>query len=170
MAPVRHQTKYQRKRIALRALLRRLIRASLVQITGNPKARMSWTKYWRLVVLRYGVDIVGWPDDIPFMDPSKVSLGRTRLLPLVQSWEDGLTCFVKLTDAELAAKEAERKAKIAAGEIVLPAPRALRADFGDRRPHAQKGPAGRHCKKIFYSKSARFITASDELALDEEEF
>ncbi|TFY65598.1 hypothetical protein EVG20_g5482, partial [Dentipellis fragilis] len=163
MAPVRSHghTEYQRKRISNRSHLRNLIKHDLRTVSKQPLAQMSWKRYQSRVVEQYKVEIVGWPSDIPFMDPSDVSLGRTRLLPLIQSWEDGRTRFVELSTDEVAARKAEYRAKVAAGEIIAPKPYALRSDCGDRRPHLQKGSAGRHNKKLFYSKSARYIVDSD---------
>ncbi|TFY50789.1 hypothetical protein EVG20_g11326 [Dentipellis fragilis] len=163
MAPIRShgQTEYQRKRISNRSHLRNLIKHNLCTVSKQPLAQMSWKRYQSRIVERYKVEIVGWPSDIPFMDPSDVSLGCMRLLLLIQSWEDGRTCFVELSKEEVAVRKAEYRAKVATGEIIAPKPYALRSDCGDRRPHLQKGSAGRHNKKLFYSKSVRYIDDSD---------
>ncbi|TFY61341.1 hypothetical protein EVG20_g7098 [Dentipellis fragilis] len=170
MPPTRNHghTEYQRERIGNRSRLRYFIRDSLRLVSGQPQARMSWKRYYEDVVVKRKVEIVGWPRDIPFADPSDVSLGRKRLLPLIKSWEEGRTRFVKLSPEDLAARMAERDVMVAAGLIAPPKPRALRADFGDRRPHVQKGPAGKHQKKFFYSKSARFVQDGDDEFEDED--
>ncbi|TFY60305.1 hypothetical protein EVG20_g7466 [Dentipellis fragilis] len=152
-----------------RAKLRMLIRESLVLATGNPNATMSWKNYSDEIVFGYKVDVFGWPESIPFMEPSKASIGLARLQMLVQMWEEGLTVFRKLTDAELADRQATHSARVAAGIIVENCKKCLRIDSGELRPHQQKGPAGKRRKKIRSSKTARYVRVEDELDLLESE-
>ncbi|KAI0349713.1 hypothetical protein OH77DRAFT_1375045, partial [Trametes cingulata] len=57
-------------------------------LTGIPGARMSWTtdRYAKLVVVRYGYKLVGWPADVPFRNLSELPGGARPLLALRAAW------------------------------------------------------------------------------------
>ena len=44
-----------------------------VLATGNPNVKFSWANFEKIVCRRYGVDFVGWPLDIPIVDPKLLS-------------------------------------------------------------------------------------------------
>ncbi|TFY53927.1 hypothetical protein EVG20_g9913 [Dentipellis fragilis] len=138
-----------------------LVSLAAALATGDPKAKMSWLHYWTDIVIDRKVDVVGWPDDVPFLEPSKASIALHCLKALVTGWARGKIRFESITKEQYVAKSIQRQADIAAGRVVEPPPRAPRADIGDRRPHAQKGAAGKRNKRLFYSKSPRFIENSD---------
>ncbi|KAG1775915.1 hypothetical protein EV702DRAFT_941657, partial [Suillus placidus] len=49
------------------------------KITGDPHVNMQWTHYFRNIVRHYQVMIVGWPNNIPFVNLSKVSSALPEL-------------------------------------------------------------------------------------------
>ncbi|TFY74454.1 hypothetical protein EWM64_g9558 [Hericium alpestre] len=138
----------------LRSELRALMRTSLVQVTGDPKAEMCWAKYEQEIVIGYRVAIEGWPDNVLFKDLSKQTLRLKLLKNLVQRWKLGLTGFRQLTEAEVL----ERQQNQAGPHMKAP-----RVDKGDKRPQCQKGQAGRRKKHICYTKSERFVHSEDDM-------
>ena len=99
-------------------------------ITGNREAQMEWKHYWVKVVARYHVVIEGWPNSIPFKNLSTASSPLTSLNTLLQSWQDGMTYWKKLTSDEADKLIRDLKSK---GEIQEPQPRRIRSDRGKKR-------------------------------------
>ncbi|KAG1783911.1 hypothetical protein EV702DRAFT_945406, partial [Suillus placidus] len=56
-----------------------IINSGLRKITGDPRVNMQWTHYFRNIIRRYQVMIVGWPNNIPFVNLSKVSSALPEL-------------------------------------------------------------------------------------------
>jgi len=50
---------------------------------------MQWADYFRNVVTRYLVAVMGWPENIPFVNLSIASNSLAQLEQLLQGWEDG---------------------------------------------------------------------------------
>ncbi|EIW57970.1 uncharacterized protein TRAVEDRAFT_48991 [Trametes versicolor FP-101664 SS1] len=80
-----------------------VFRAQGTNVSGVPDAQMAYAikRYCTGIVLRYRVKLVGWPDDIIFNDPSRVT-GKEHISRLLALWKSGSMHFVPLTDpAEL---------------------------------------------------------------------
>ena len=92
---------------------------------------MSYENYERLVVLRYGVKLEGWPEGIPFHSPSKVLNS-----PDLKKLRDALlakTCrWVRLERAQIKALEADLQQREADGSIPKKV-RKKRSDAGKKR-------------------------------------
>ncbi|KAI0350728.1 hypothetical protein OH77DRAFT_1386981, partial [Trametes cingulata] len=69
------------------------------ELTAVPGAHMSWTaeKYARLVVIRYGFKLVGWPPNIPFVNLSCLPGGVLPLLKLRAAWNASTLRFEPAT-------------------------------------------------------------------------
>jgi hypothetical protein len=102
------------------------------EITGEPGANMQWAHYFRNIVERYQVIIVGWPDNIPFVNLSQASSALPELQKLFDMWETGITHWKTLTDEEFAKLHEERNAKLKSGEI-SETTRRTRSDRGKKR-------------------------------------
>lgn len=94
-------------------------------VTSNREAQMEWKHYWVKVVARYNVVIEGWPDSIPFKNLSTASSPLAVLNTLLQSWQDGMTYWKRLTPAETDKPIHDLKAQ---GEIQEPWPCGIQSD------------------------------------------
>ncbi|KAI9069708.1 hypothetical protein FKP32DRAFT_1671149 [Trametes sanguinea] len=96
-----------RRRDQLRAALRGAIDGELESLTSLLGAHMSWTRkgYVKLVVLRYGYILYGWPLDIPFMNLSLLPGGIAPLQRLYDLWTRGILRF-ELASPEMLARAA----------------------------------------------------------------
>src|SRR6266567_5305466 len=103
----------------------------LVEITGNSKALMHYTRYEEEIVQRYGIELQGWTYE-KLMNPSTLSSSLPPLKVLHDALVAGTCKFVKLTAAERKAREAAYMAKIALGEVELRKCK-RRSDAGVRR-------------------------------------
>ncbi|OSD01368.1 hypothetical protein PYCCODRAFT_1468792 [Trametes coccinea BRFM310] len=93
-----------RRRDQLRAALRKAMDDDLERLTALEGAHMSWTRkrYVKLVVLRYGYFLDGWPADVPFVNLSDLLGGMAPLERLYKLWMDGILRFVPATPELLA--------------------------------------------------------------------
>ncbi|KAI0349080.1 hypothetical protein OH77DRAFT_1375183, partial [Trametes cingulata] len=87
----------------VRAELRHNLDSKLAELTGNPRAHMSWTpaRYAKLVVLRHRYKLVGWPADVPFRNLSSVPGGARPLLALRAAWDRASLRFEPVTAVDL---------------------------------------------------------------------
>ncbi|GBE86669.1 hypothetical protein SCP_0905490 [Sparassis crispa] len=108
------QPPYSQKMSETRSEIRRIIREALQNITGDRMASMRWPSYWKDIVQRYHVMIVGWPEEVPFKNLSQVS-NLAKLEILLRKWQNNETRFRRITDAELTVLSTEREARIEAG-------------------------------------------------------
>jgi hypothetical protein len=100
----------------------------LVEITGNPKAVMQYSRYEEDIVQRYGIVLEGWTYE-NLVNPSELSSSLPPLTILLEALKSGDCKFVKLSAAERKEREAAYQAKIASGEVVL-VKRKHRSDAG----------------------------------------
>ncbi|KAG1723941.1 hypothetical protein EDB19DRAFT_1834401 [Suillus lakei] len=84
----------------IRGSIRNLINEKLQNITGDPDAKMQWAHYWRNIVQRYLVVCIGWPDEIPFENLSKVSSSLADLEMLEWKWRSGEIHWRRLENEE----------------------------------------------------------------------
>ncbi|KAJ6455347.1 hypothetical protein C8R45DRAFT_1187918, partial [Mycena sanguinolenta] len=103
----------------------------LATITGNSNIRMDYIYFEESIVLKYGIDIVGWTCS-RFVNPSDLSSSLSVLTTLRDAIRDGVCKFVKLTPAERKARREKWDADVAAG-TVIPRSRATRSDAGVKR-------------------------------------
>ena len=69
---------------------------------------MRWPSYWKDIVVKYRVIIVGWPhDEVPFRNLSDVS-NLQKLELLLKGWQENTIYFRRLSDAEFASMSEER--------------------------------------------------------------
>ncbi|KAA1470971.1 hypothetical protein DENSPDRAFT_836915 [Dentipellis sp. KUC8613] len=125
---------------------------------------MDWKNYWEEIVFKHKVQIHGWPSGIPF---GKMDVGIPSLIALIDAWESQRAQWVHVTDEDLSQLIGARQAAIASGEVAARPARALRRDFGGRRPHMQKGKAGKRNKKIIPTLSPPYIDKEPESELED---
>ena len=107
----------------------------LVEITGNPKATMHYTKYKEEIVQRYGIELQGWTYE-KIMNPSLLSSSLPPLRALQDALMAGTCKFVKLSTSERKEHEAAYMAKVASGEVEV-CKRKRRSDAGVRKRSKQ---------------------------------
>ncbi|KAI1783617.1 hypothetical protein LXA43DRAFT_1102335 [Ganoderma leucocontextum] len=122
-----HERAYSTGLAKLKAALRDKMTGRLRQLTGNPNAKMRWSKkgYALGVVVRGGHHLRSWPTyaNIPFADPSAIPGGQPTMRFLLALWDVGILRFEPATaeDIDLACRNPD---------AVLPGtPPALRAPF-----------------------------------------
>ncbi|KAI0357786.1 hypothetical protein OH77DRAFT_1421903 [Trametes cingulata] len=88
----------------VRSEVRTALDRKLVKLTGLPRARMSYTTdtYARLVVIRYGWKLVGWPKSVLFRNFSDIRGGAAPFLKLRSLWTGSKLKFVPATREDLA--------------------------------------------------------------------
>ncbi|KAH7904733.1 hypothetical protein BJ138DRAFT_979063, partial [Hygrophoropsis aurantiaca] len=123
---------HQQRVSAVRGDLRKEILDQLRATSGDPTAKMQWKYYLQNVVQEYMVQIVGWPNDIPFANLSDISSALPDLQSLLRKWKSGVIRWEKVSDEELKRLMEEHDAKIENGEIEDPR-RRTRSDKGKRR-------------------------------------
>ncbi|KAJ6605048.1 hypothetical protein B0H10DRAFT_1754172, partial [Mycena sp. CBHHK59/15] len=100
-------------------------------VSGNPNAAMAYTNYEPDVVLKHGVELVGWTPD-KFCSPSELTSSLPVLRKLLNALKSGDCKFVKLGASELKQRKLKYEADIAAGKITGKQ-RAARSDIGKKR-------------------------------------
>ncbi|KAG2120041.1 hypothetical protein DEU56DRAFT_747105 [Suillus clintonianus] len=145
----------------VRSAIREIINSGLRKITGEPRANMQWTHYFRNIVRRYQVTIVGWPDNIPFVNLSKVSSALPELERLFHLWDTRITFWKTLTDEEFAKICQEHNEKLKSGEIE-DIHRRTRSDKGTKRKRLAATNSNDNTAQRKKYKSAETIEDSDE--------
>jgi hypothetical protein len=97
---------------------------------------MSYVHYKRDVVLRYGVILEGWPEDIEFACPSKLGNNLSILTRLRDAVVSGSCSFRPLTTAEQRNAQVEYDQQVAGGEVVQPVRKTCK-DEGQKRSRAE---------------------------------
>jgi hypothetical protein len=92
---------------------------------------MQYQNYETEIVIQHGVQLVGWTNT-KWAPPGELSSALPALQQLLTAIETKACKFVKLTEAERKAREAEYSRKVEAGEIVGPV-RKVRKDKGTKR-------------------------------------
>jgi len=79
---------------------------------------MNYNNYERNIVERYGVALVGWPDNLlPVRNPSSVG-GREVLQPLLDALLTQTCHWIRLTEVQLAKRIEDNGVRQAKGEAV----------------------------------------------------
>lgn len=123
------RTSHQRANF-IKGEIREKISTMLATITGNPKARMAYEHYMDDIVLKYGVELVGW--DFKMANPSELSSALGPLQEQRRKIENRECKFIKLSSEELRRKQADYDAEIAGGKRA-PRVRKMRKDAGEKR-------------------------------------
>ncbi|KAI0640240.1 hypothetical protein C8Q77DRAFT_1045159 [Trametes polyzona] len=165
---------YPRRELRMRGGLRASMRHTLVSLSGDKRACMHWTvrAYFRKIYVEYGLELVGWPPDLPFADLSDPGLtGFVPISRLIMLWETGELRFVR---AALDRAERERRdpmdvapCKINDG---LP-PNLGRSDIKKRRER-KKVDAVRFPQRYVRNgpKSAEWVTDEAEARAEQDEY
>jgi len=107
--------------------------SSTAEITGNPKAAMSWKKYHNDIVMTHHVGLKNWPFpgefDIHTLGPKKLE-ELIRLLTPCDGESEAVCRWEKLSEAEVDELEARYREEIQAKP---PKPRKTRSDKGTTR-------------------------------------
>ncbi|KAJ2984877.1 hypothetical protein NUW54_g10347 [Trametes sanguinea] len=92
-----------KRRDELKAELRAVFNARLEELTGIVGARISYPldKYTRLVVIRYEVMFFEWPDDVPFLELSRIRGGIAPLERLLEHWNAGKLRLERATPEQI---------------------------------------------------------------------
>ena len=123
---------------------------------------MSWSprQYWRRVVHRYRVAVLGWPEDVPFQSPHQISslnvIGRLR-----QGWIAGKIRFRRLLPSEYREVRMQLREKIDAEADLRRESCRGRDDKGKRRQLRSPTTRGIHRRAQGGIKSDEYIDSSD---------
>lgn len=107
----------------------------LVEITGQPNVVMQYVNYERDIVLRFGIELIGWTHPT-WINPSELSTSLPPLQALLDAIKSGTCKFVRLTHGDRKVREAEYYKKVEAGEIDIG--RKKRKDAGKKRGPRKK--------------------------------
>ncbi|KAJ7757676.1 hypothetical protein B0H14DRAFT_3598809 [Mycena olivaceomarginata] len=118
----------------LKSEIRDGVHSGLVTITGRPTIRMDYIYYKESIVLKYGIELIGWPLE-HFVNPSDLSSSLPILTQVRDALKNGTCKWVKLSPADRKARKAAWDADVAAGKVVERA-RAPCCDTGQKRKAA----------------------------------
>ncbi|KAJ7623121.1 hypothetical protein DFH06DRAFT_965182, partial [Mycena polygramma] len=104
---------------------------NVVEITGKPDIRMDYVYNEESIVLKYGVQLIGWSCK-RFVNPSELSSSVSVLTTVRDALRDGDCKWVKLTPTERKECKAQWKEDIAAGRVTARV-RNPRSDIGKKR-------------------------------------
>ncbi|KAI6104924.1 hypothetical protein EV401DRAFT_2078750 [Pisolithus croceorrhizus] len=160
---------------SLRKQITKAISSGLEKITNKKHIVMNYHSYETAIIETYGVRLVGWPEDVRFMNPSVIGT-VTEARKLRDALRSGTCFWKKLSKSELDLFATELNTRRVAGETVRK-PRKKRSDAGI--PRKRKAPIGGkenvRPRKIACSthkrtlpKSAAIIPTSDEEDSDED--
>ncbi|KAJ6451557.1 hypothetical protein C8R45DRAFT_848289 [Mycena sanguinolenta] len=86
-------------------------------VAKKEKCAMNYEQYLKVVVLGYGVIIVGWPKNIDFRSPTYIS-SVDDMRKLRDAWRDGVCYWKILSNREKAKWKKDYENKLKSGEIV----------------------------------------------------
>ncbi|KAH9852539.1 hypothetical protein C2E23DRAFT_921390, partial [Lenzites betulinus] len=140
-AMARKRGSFARREIRLCATLRQLMAKAIAAHTGNKDAFMRWTVrgYHHTIYTKYGLEVVGCPEDIPFANLRMPGLtGLRRVSTLLGLWQTCKLCFVP-------ASEPNRAARVAKDLLAVRAVCKLRGNPAEPRPRRYQAAAGTRC-------------------------
>lgn len=114
---------------------------------------MQWKNYQQKIIDVHNVHLVGWPDNIPFIN----ELREAELVVMISALENGTCRWERLSSADQLARKA------ASGKAKLPI---------TRRCHHRKAPSvdsddgSMPCAKRRKVASAEFVEESDEETME----
>ncbi|PPQ82115.1 hypothetical protein CVT25_014277 [Psilocybe cyanescens] len=126
--PVNLLSTSKQKADYLKSQIRHKFESNLEEITGNPHTVMHYLCFEEDIVLRYGIDLVGYTYK-KLMNPSDLSTSLPLLKALLDALENGTCKFVKLSAQELKKRQDAYNTKLISGEIE-PHKRKRRSDAG----------------------------------------
>ena len=137
-----------------------------VAMTGKDIA-MNYHNYQTTIIHAWGVKLVGWPDGIPFVNPSH--LGTVADVWRICDALRDKSCYSKaLTAIESEAHEAELQLQAAAGEtIIFPCKKRLDSGYkckaipGEGTAAANQERLAKRARKAPAPKSAEYMLESD---------
>ncbi|KAI0323412.1 hypothetical protein GY45DRAFT_1332566 [Cubamyces sp. BRFM 1775] len=159
-----HTRYYARRELQMRGILRKSMAEVLVLLTGDANACMRWTPkgFFKKIYVEYGLELVGWPPDEVFADPSKLT-GFRRISTLLVLWQTGVMHFrrVELNKAARNARKPEDVAPSPRNEGVPPklGRSDLKKRYGRKKVDAQRFPP-RYVRNG--PKSEKWVTAEAE--------
>ncbi|CDO68793.1 hypothetical protein BN946_scf184805.g2 [Trametes cinnabarina] len=124
----------------LKSEIRKMVADSLVEVTGDAKAAMSYAQYTRDIQLKYGVSLVGWTHE-KWCNPSDLGNSLPSLKTLHDALKNGDCMFKHLTDAEKAIIEQEYVNNL---KNTPSTSRKRRSDAGRKRKHARIEESDEH--------------------------
>ncbi|KIJ30272.1 hypothetical protein M422DRAFT_187351, partial [Sphaerobolus stellatus SS14] len=99
------------------------------KITGKKNAAMTWENYETKIRLNEGVELVGWPENIP-MNPA--TLGTHALKKIYDLLKNKTVYWRKMSEAEQVEAEEDYTTQLMKG-AVTPKERKERSDKGQAR-------------------------------------
>ncbi|KAG9091257.1 hypothetical protein FS749_016672 [Ceratobasidium sp. UAMH 11750] len=149
--------KDQQSSLDIRGQIRVLLGQKLAQISGDPKATMSYARYERDIVDRYGIILEGWPFPV-LRNLADERASNTELALLHRRLANNECFFRKLTDAEIEARAdcPDTSEATASGKK-----RATRSDKGTKRG-PQRGTLARRAASVALSHTNMLSTPNTE--------
>ncbi|KAK6977267.1 hypothetical protein R3P38DRAFT_2438100, partial [Favolaschia claudopus] len=143
----------------------RMIKSGLVIASKRQQCAMNYERYIQSVVLSYGCELIGWPKDVDWGPPNKISTVE-KIRKLRDALKDGSCRWKVLNEKEKKRWRALYEEKVSSGEIVSEG-RKKRSDSGKSR-----GPNKRTIGKAEGKgkRKSREEVASDEDDDDDEEW
>ncbi|KIO28402.1 hypothetical protein M407DRAFT_22454 [Tulasnella calospora MUT 4182] len=93
------------------------MRKHLQSVSDRRDAVISYEHFYHKVILRYHVDIIGWPGDIPFKNPSELTRSHVKRLHSLASSVPPALHFIALNQEEVNQRIAKRAEDEANGVI-----------------------------------------------------
>ncbi|KAF8217885.1 hypothetical protein K438DRAFT_1747142 [Mycena galopus ATCC 62051] len=144
----------------MRKDITKILKNGLVLACKRTKCTMNYKRYMRVIVLGYGVILVGWPKSVEFTSLTNIC-SIDDLQMLYEALKDGTCRWKVLTAAEKEKRKKEYEEKIALGEIVEQARKEHR-DKGEERGSNSRTQGKRAAGEKSKSKSKAMVKDSDK--------
>ncbi|KAJ6447704.1 hypothetical protein C8R45DRAFT_1135765 [Mycena sanguinolenta] len=145
---------------SMRKEVTRMVKDGLIMASKRTKCAMNYERYIKVVVLGYGVIIVGWPKSIDFTSPTNIS-SVDDMRKLRDSWKDGRCRWKVLTKSEKEKWKQDYENKVESGEIVE-VERQRRSDKGRIRGENVRTTSRREAGRKSKSKSKTMVEDEDD--------
>ncbi|KAJ6473909.1 hypothetical protein C8R45DRAFT_1103576 [Mycena sanguinolenta] len=152
---------------SMRKEVTRMVKDGLIMASKRTKCAMNYERYIKVVVLGYGVIIVGWPKNIDFTSPTNISsVDDMRMLR--DSWKDGRCRWKILTKSEKEKWKQDYENKVESGDIVEEE-KQKRSDKGRIRGENVRMTSKREAGKKSKSKSKAMVEDEEDDEDDEDD-
>ena len=122
-------------------------------VVAKKKIRINFANFEVAIKEKYGIDLVGWPEGVPFQSPTAIT-SVEHLWTLRDALKEGVCCWAYMTRQQCIQYQDQLAQRRNAGEVVGKAWKRC-SDVGRKQRHTESS-------KGKTSKSATLIDSSDE--------
>jgi hypothetical protein len=114
-------------------------------VCGDPRASINYVHFHEQTCVKYGVDLIGWPEGVKLVNPSQLTNCIATLTEICDGLKSKRIFFKKLTTKELEVAKEKHRQEVEAGTVI---------------PYRRKGRSGKKAadtQKNQLHKSAEIV-------------